>query len=211
VGPRQRILLADDDPLHLELVQILLRPLGFTLFVARDGKTCVELAAQSQPDLAMIDLSLPDMSGWTVAQELRASSRLAGMKIMIVSANAYEYSSRVHHPHDAFVMKPIQLQRLLEHIGALLNLKWIYQPDPAPGPLQGRGVAANPAGRSRHHLDDLYRLGRIGHVRGIEAKLREIELEDPANEAFAANLRTLVSNFDLKRYMSVLETMRVDA
>ncbi|MDP9082632.1 MAG: ATP-binding protein [Pseudomonadota bacterium] len=211
MGPRQRILLADDDPLHLELVQVLMRPLGFTLFVARDGKTCVELAAQCQPNLAMIDLSLPDMSGWTVAQELRASSRLASTKIMIVSANAYEYSSKVSQAHDAFVTKPIHLQRLLEQVGALLNLKWIYQPEPAADPTQGRNAAANPAGRSRHHLDDLYRLGRIGHVRGIEAKLREIELEDPANEAFAANLRTLVANFDLKRYMSVLETMRVDA
>ena len=44
--------------------------------------------------------------------------------------------------------------------------------------------------RSRHHLDDLYRLGSIGHVRGIEAKLRELELEDPSHEAVAAHLRT---------------------
>ena len=48
-------------------------------------------------------------------------------------------------------------------------------------------------------------------MRGIEAKLRELELEDPANEAVAAHLRTLVSNFDLKRYMNVLEAMRANA
>jgi anti-sigma regulatory factor (Ser/Thr protein kinase) len=75
-GPRQKILLADDDPLHLELLQNLLRPLGFTVFIARDGKTCVQLAEQCQPDLAMIDLSLPDISGWEVAQQLRAMSGL---------------------------------------------------------------------------------------------------------------------------------------
>ena len=209
IGPRQRILLADDDPLHLELVQSLMSPLGFTLFVARDGKTGIELAAQCQPDLAMIDLSLPDMSGWAVAQDLRASTRLPATKIMIVSANSYEYTA-AGQAHDAFLVKPIQLQRLLEQVGALLNLEWVYQPETAANPAQGGG-AANPAGRSRHHLADLYRLGCIGHVRGIEAKLREIELEDPANEAFAASLRTLVANFDLKRYMSVLETLRVDA
>jgi signal transduction histidine kinase/CheY-like chemotaxis protein len=208
IGPRQRILLVDDDPLHLELVQNLLRPLGFTLFVARDGKTGVELAVQCQPDLAMIDLSLPDISGWMVVRELRASSRLAEMRIMIVSADAYEYSSQAAQAHDAFVVKPIQLQQLLEQIGTLLHLKWIYRPDPVL-PEQAPAAAGNPAHRSRHHLDDLYRLGRIGHVRGIEAKLREIEREDPANEAFAANLRALVSNFELKRYMSLLEAMRV--
>ena len=212
-GPRQRILVTDDDPLHLDLVQSLLRPLGFTLFIARDGKTCLQLAGQCQPDLAMIDLTLPDMSGWSVAQELRAGGRLPGLKIMIVSANAHEYSPAADAAHDAFVMKPIRLQRLLEQVGSLLNLKWIHQPEPsaAAAPARARAAATAPSGRSRHHLDDLYRLGSIGHVRGIEAKLRELELEDPANEDFAANLRALVSKFDLKRYMSVLETMRAEA
>ena len=73
-------------------MQNLLRPLGFTVFIARDGKTCVQLAEQCQPDLAMVDLSLPDISGWEVAQQLRAMSELAQLKIMIVSANAHEYS-----------------------------------------------------------------------------------------------------------------------
>ena len=58
------------------------------------------------------------------------------------------------------------------------------------------------------HIGALYELGRIGHVRGIEAKLREIEVEHPANGPFAAQLRGFIANFDLKRYMSVLETIQ---
>ena len=58
------------------------------------------------------------------------------------------------------------------------------------------------------HLGALYELGRIGHVRGIEAKLREMEAEHPANGPFAAQLRGFISNFDLKRYMTVLESMQ---
>jgi signal transduction histidine kinase/CheY-like chemotaxis protein len=213
-GPRQKLLLADDDPLHLELLHNLLRPLGFNVYLARDGKTCIQLAAQCQPQLALIDLSLPDMSGWELARTLRATSNLEHMKIMIVSANAHEYTAAPADSHDAFVTKPIELQPLLERIGALLKLQWIREPAPPASPP---AVAANtdqarapgtPVGRSRHHLEDLYRLGRIGHVRGIEAKLRELELEDPANEPFAAQLRTLVTSFDLKRYMNVLETLR---
>ncbi len=60
---------------------------------------------------------------------------------------------------------------------------------------------------ARHHVDDLYQLGLIGHVRGIQAKLREMET-DPTNKPFATRMRTLVANFDLKRYMNVLEGMR---
>jgi CheY-like chemotaxis protein len=211
LGPRQRILLADDDPLHLDLVQNLLRPLGFTVFVARDGKTCLDLAGQCRPDLAMIDISMPDLSGWTVTQELRSGGQLPHLKLMMVSANAHEYSSQAGTIHDAFVMKPVQLQQLLEQTGMLLNLQWIYQPEPQKAAQRGQTAAGNLSGRSRHHLDDLYRLGRIGHVRGIEAKLRELELEDSANDAFAAQLRSLLTNFDMKRYMSVLEAMRADA
>jgi hypothetical protein len=45
-------------------------------------------------------------------------------------------------------------------------------------------------------------------VRGIHAKLAEMAAEHPANEPLASHLRTLVSNFELKRYMNVLEAMR---
>ncbi len=231
-GPRRRILLADDDPQHLELLGELLRPIGFTVFSARDGKTCLQLAEQCRPDLAMIDLAMPDLSGWEVAQQLRARAELGSMRLMIISANAHEYSARAEATHDAFVMKPIELSGLLEHMRTLLGLNWIYQPPPAATTVSNpaaalqtttsqrepkTGAVSAPArvsfalNGSRHHLEDLYRLGRIGHVRGIEAKLRELEFEDPANEAITAPLRNLVANFDLKRYMTVLERMRANA
>ena len=88
-GPRQRILLADDDPLHLELVQNLLRPLGFRVYPARDGKSCIQLAAQCRPELALIDSRCRNV-GMGSRPTLRACG-LEPMKIMIVSANAHEY------------------------------------------------------------------------------------------------------------------------
>jgi DNA-binding response OmpR family regulator len=158
----------------------------------------MQLAEQCLPDLAMIDLSLPDISGWDLARQLRALPGLERLKLMIVSANAHEHAPGAGAHHDVFVTKPIELAPLLERVGALLNLNWINRPVHASAPQQ-------------HHLDDLYRLGSIGHVRGIEAKLRELELEHPGNEAVAAHLRALVSNFDLKRYMNVLDAMRTHA
>ena len=61
---------------------------------------------------------------------------------------------------------------------------------------------------SRHHLDDLYQLGRIGHVRGIHAKLQEVETENPTSAELTTQLRKLITNFELKRYMTVLENFR---
>src|SRR5690606_37030110 len=100
--------------------------------------------------------------------------------------------------------KPVDMQRLLECLGAQLQLAWRHA-DAAPS-HSAEGESSLPA-RARHHVDDLYQLGLIGHVRGIQAKLREME-NDPANKPFANRMRTLVANFDLKRYMHVLEGLR---
>lgn len=205
-GRRRTILLVDDDPLHLDIVQSLLRPLDFTLITAPNGRTGLQLATEYRPDLAMIDISMPDMSGWELATSLRRIADLQQLKIVVVSANAHEYSRGGDDGslHDAFLMKPIDMHLMLDGIAGLLGITWQYETETtAPGE-----AASNLAGESRHHIDDLYQLGRIGHVRGIEAKLKEIEAENPANKPLAVHLRTLVGNFDLKRYMNLLETMR---
>jgi hypothetical protein len=134
---------------------------------------------------------------------------LARLKIVMVSANAHEYvpgAVEGERPHDAFIMKPVDVQTLLDRLQELLRLEWLYEPEePAPSAPSPEPLVTD---HCRHHLDDLYRLGRIGHVRGIQAKLAEMEAEHPANEPLATHLRTLVTNFELKRYMNVLEAMR---
>ncbi len=221
-GARRTILLADDDPAHLDLVRDLLTALGFVVVLASNGRTCLEMAALHRPELLLLDISLPDMTGWEVAQALRRTEEAErgpnlwseettthGLKIIIVSANAHEYrpGGDGASPHDAFIMKPVELEALLGQVGELLGLKWIHESSPMPIIDKPEPLPAM-SGTSKQHLEALYQLGRIGHVRGIEAKLREIERQDAATSALAAHLRTLISNFDLKRYMGVLEELR---
>jgi CheY-like chemotaxis protein len=208
-GPRISVLLVDDDPAHLDIAGKLLRALDFTVFIAPDAAMGLTLAARCKPDVAMLDISMPGMTGWQMAHELRALPELAKLKIVMVSANAHEYvpgAAEGERPHDAFIMKPVDVQTLLDRMQELLGLQWLFEPEqPAAPPDSSAPLVAN---HCRHHLDDLYRLGRIGHVRGIHAKLTEMEAEHPANEPLATHLRTLVTNFELKRYMNVLEAMR---
>jgi LSD1 subclass zinc finger protein len=220
-GTRRTILLADDDSAHLDLIRDLLSALGFQVVLAPNGHTCLEMAALHRPDLLLLDISLPDMTGWQVAQALRhieeaergpdpwSEERATHqLKIIIVSANAHEYrpGGDGASTHDGFIMKPVELETLLSQIGELLRLQWVYESSLLP-PVDQPEPLPEMSGTSQQHLDALYQLGRIGHVRGIEAKLREIEEQDAATSALAAHLRTLISNFDLKRYMSVLEEL----
>ena len=207
-GRRRRVLLADDDPAHLELLATLLEPLGFEVYAATDGSACLELAAAKMPDLAVLDISMPDMTGWEVAKRLRDAGGIPGVKILVISANAHEYTpgGDGEQPHDAFLVKPIDVGLLLDSVASLLGLKWLRDPEPREAERAVTEYAAPPG--CEGHLRDLYELGRIGHVRGIEAKLNQLEAESAANGPLAAHLRGLVANFDLKCYMSVVAALR---
>jgi len=70
-GPRLTVLAADDDMDHRELIRQVLAPLGFTVFTAPDGSASVDLIAQCEPDLALLDISMPGPDGWEVARHIR--------------------------------------------------------------------------------------------------------------------------------------------
>jgi signal transduction histidine kinase/FixJ family two-component response regulator len=208
---RRSILLIDDDPAHIDVMLTLLGPLGFELRSASTALAGLELLATARPDLLLVDISLPDMSGWEVINEIRRRDELTGMRVLVVSANAHEYShGGQDKPHDGFIMKPVDITMLLDAIRSALRLTWVYGAD-APQ----AGMAAAPAtvapGTARHHIDDLWQLGLIGHVRGIQAKLREIEADNPANRGFVALLKGMVDGFQMGRYMATLKAIREDA
>ena len=75
-----------------------------------------------------------------------------------------------------------------------------------PGPVVSASLRP-PAGG---HIEELMKLGEIGYVRGIQAKLAEIEADSPENGAFVSHMRDLMDTFDLKQYMAVLEALRSD-
>jgi signal transduction histidine kinase/ActR/RegA family two-component response regulator len=207
-GRRRRILLADDDPVHLELLTTLLQPLGFEVVAARDGATALALAEAARPDLAVLDISMPDMTGWEVTRRLRTSQGGHEVKILMISANAHEYTpgGDGDQLHDAFLVKPIDVSLLLDAIASLLALQWLPDPQPAADAPPVAECTAPPG--CEGHLQELYELGRIGHVRGIEAKLNQLEAASPANGPLAAQLRGLIARFDLKRYMRAVAALR---
>ena len=208
-GPRRKLLLVDDDPEHLNLLRHLLAPLDFRLFQANDGLAAVTVAQQCQPDLVTLDIAMPGANGWEAATKLR--ELMPALRIVMVSANAHDHrpgdDGDHNAPHDAFVTKPVDIDFFLERLRSLLNLEWIYaeavktSPALAAAPLKDMSVAM------RKHFGDLRQLGRMGHIRGIEAKLREIEAEEPASAPYLLRLQQLASSFDLKGYLSALDTM----
>jgi CheY-like chemotaxis protein len=206
-GRPRTVLLIDDDSTHLDIVQNLLTSLGFAVFTAPNGKAGIELAKQCKPDLTLIDISMPDLSGWQVAGALRDEPPSEHLRIIMVSANAHEFTQGGENEvHDAFVMKPINVQGLLDAIANVLHLEWVHEQPTQAAAVESESAAVHAL--SSAHIAELYQLGRIGHVRGIQAKLKEIERENPVNAALAAHLRQMIDRFEFKRYMSALQEVR---
>ncbi|HXW71949.1 MAG TPA: ATP-binding protein [Methylocella sp.] len=199
------ILLADDDLNHIDFVGQVLRPLGFTLLTARDGPSAIQLASEVAPHLAMLDISMPGLNGWEVAACLRNDISPTS-KIIMISANAQDCrsSDAANHLHDAFCVKPLDVQQMLETIKSQLGIEWVF--DDEDDKLAAVWRDKIPAGIGSH-LDELLQLGRIGYVRGIEAKLKEWEAAEADAAAFIAHLRTLVRQFELKQFMEILRAV----
>ena len=207
-GPRQTVLVVDDNAVQRQLIEDLLAPLGFVVVGAGSGRECLQTVEQLNPNLILLDIAMPEMDGWEVAQRLR---RQPGKRaaILILSANAVD----PHHLLDAerlyddMLMKPIDLRQLLKKIHALLDIEWLYDTEAGRTPAPRKSLADD-ALPAVGDIDELIRLGEIGHVTRIIEKLNEIESGSPDCGAFIGRMRAMVNAFDFRRYTSALREVR---
>jgi len=81
-----RILVVEDHPASLEMMDYLLRAMGYETLLADDGPTALEVAAADRPDLVVCDLQLPHMSGYEVAERFKADPAMRDVPVIAVTA-----------------------------------------------------------------------------------------------------------------------------
>ncbi|MEO9731662.1 MULTISPECIES: ATP-binding protein [Alphaproteobacteria] len=215
-GPVQTVMVVDDDPTQRTLIRDVLTPLGFKVLTAPGGQACLEIAGTEQPDAFLLDISMPGMSGWRLARKLRENGHGDAVIIMI-SANADDSGRDPAHRiyHDDYLVKPVRLSDLLEKLHLALKLVWRTDETRARPELLDNAPPGVPdfestALPSEESLGMLKQLSSIGYVRGIRAKLDDIEAHEPHAAAFVAHMRALIGEFDLTRYDKLLERLGHD-
>ena len=204
-GPQRSILLVDDDPDQRDFLDRFLVACGFEVVALPNGETAVALCATRSFDLAVLDISLPGISGWETAARIRES---LGQEIVIVmaSANVQEF----HRPefaqpsHDHFIVKPYRLDDMSEAIAALLHLSWKWE---AAG-ITGAVAEAAPGGlppAALAHIEGLRERIQIGHVRGIEAEITMLADAAPGHGRLVSALYAALDEFDLAGMAKLLE------
>ena len=98
---------------------------GYEMIVAEDGAKGVEVATREQPDLILMDLGLPVLSGWEAAQQLKQSAKTRDIPIIALSAHALdgERDRALAAGCDDFESKPVDLARLLEKLARLIPVE----------------------------------------------------------------------------------------
>jgi signal transduction histidine kinase/CheY-like chemotaxis protein len=122
--PGRVVLYIEDEPLNVLLIEEVFRTqLGWTLHVAHDGRSGVELAARLRPDLALIDMNLPDMNGLEVLRRLRADPTTADLLCVALSADAMseQIAAARAAGFDDYWTKPIDLTRLLDSVRRVID------------------------------------------------------------------------------------------
>lgn len=116
------ILLVEDNEMNRDMLSRRLGKKGFSVETATNGAEGVERANDINPDLILLDMSMPIMDGWEAARLLKANEDIRNTPIIALTAHAMDADrdKALEAGCDDYDTKPIQLDRLLDKINALM-------------------------------------------------------------------------------------------
>ncbi len=118
----EKILITEDNPRNMKLLRVTLRPHGYTILEATDGEQALEVAVKEKPDLVIMDMQLPKLSGLEVIKRLRQMPAFAHIPIVAVTAYAMKGDKEIFIDAgcDAYLAKPVNTRELPGVIAELL-------------------------------------------------------------------------------------------
>ena len=117
------ILIAEDEPSILEALDFILRRAGWTISAVTNGEAVIEAAQRLQPRMLLLDVMLPKRSGFEVLKQIRASSGLSMLPVLVLTAKGQAQDRRIAEElrADAFVTKPYSNAEVVETVRRLLG------------------------------------------------------------------------------------------
>jgi DNA-binding response OmpR family regulator len=117
------VLVVDDDPLIVRLLQVNLELEGYRVLTASDGAACIEVANRERPDVIVLDVMMPNVDGLTATRHLKGDEATKGIPIMLLSAKPAPADVEAGRASgaDEYMTKPFNNATLFERVAALLQ------------------------------------------------------------------------------------------
>ena len=119
----EKILIVEDNPQNMRLVEMVLGARGYTLLKATDGEQALDMALRERPGLIIMDIQLPKMSGLEVTRKLRETPAFSHTPIIAITAYAMKGDEEmaINAGCDAYVTKPINTRELPGMVAEMLQ------------------------------------------------------------------------------------------
>ena len=116
----EKILIADDEQLMRQLVIDFLKPEGYEILEASDGKEALDIYDKEHPDLILLDVMMPGYDGWTVCREIRRESTVPIM-MLTAKGEVFDKVLGLELGADDYVVKPFETKEVIARINAVLR------------------------------------------------------------------------------------------
>ncbi len=119
---KEKILIVEDNPRNMRLLEMTLRAKGYTLLAAIDGGEALDIAVREQPDLILMDIQLPKVNGLAVTRKLRETPGFSHIPIIAITAHAMkgDVERAIRAGCNAYLPKPVNTRKLPGLIATLL-------------------------------------------------------------------------------------------
>lgn len=205
-GPRKTVLIVDDVAENRTVVADMLKPLGFEVVEAANGREALEIAQNLLPHLILMDLVMPEMDGLETTRHLRRLAAFQKVPIIMVSANVSgsEHEKSARAGANAFLPKPIDLNALLGQIALMLQLDWTYalqRENPSLESETAELLVLPPA----EEMEILHHLSKLGNMQAILQRAAYLAELDERYGPLASQLSLLAKSYQSKAILNLVE------
>ena len=200
-----KVLVVDDNQDNRLLLVEYLKPLGFIIQEARDGKEGIKMAEEFQPDVILADLMMPIMNGQEMIEAIRRDHRLKNTVIVVISANTSSIIDSSEINCDGFLAKPVDLELLKKLLEEHLQLDW--QANQPRLEVSNDRELTDLLSPVKEKLLEFIELVYSGNMNAIVEQINLLEKEDPELTSFTQKVRHLAISCQQEKLKHFLEVL----